>query len=267
LVSHSGPFLLQQRRLHRISIDSCLQPLFLTSSNNHCISLPTLFYSSKAVPSTRGDTAPSSKVKGNMFLSTALICLISSVAASTNPGAEADPDPVASSTSTSAVNHSSSRTSASSTVSTHSSVPTSVVPPGSRTYVLKTNSSNPAFSNLYLESYHSGAGTGDAVLVPGGSKFNGFLNGTYQEFDFGNPFPWGIYMIDSFYGSWFPVQINVGHGSAGFYFNDTDGTSKTGLKWVDGWPYQLAGDKFNEWNGWLGECSRESYHVHCLFSS
>ncbi|MCJ1244255.1 hypothetical protein MMC30_001453 [Trapelia coarctata] len=194
-----------------------------------------------------------------MFFSTALIYLVSYVAALPNPCAEAAPGPIGDVAPTSAIILSSSSTSltipTTSSVSTASSTPTSIVPT-SRTYVLKTNSSNPTFSNLYLESYHTGAGLGDAVLVPAapGSRFsNGFLNGTYQEFDFGNIFPWGMYMTSPTYGSWFPVQINVGYGSPGFYFNNTDGTGKVGLKWVDGWPYQLAGDKFNEWNGWLGE--------------
>lgn len=197
-----------------------------------------------------------------MFFSTALLYLASYVAAFPNPCAEAAPGPILAPTSAITVILTSTPTSSSvptpSSVSTASSTPASIVPT-SRTYVLKTNSSDLAFSNLYLESYHTGAGLGDAVLVPAtsGSRFsNGFLNGTYQEFDFGNIFPWGMYMTNPTYGSWFPVQINVGYGSAGFYFNNTDETGRAGLKWVDGWPYQLAGDKFNEWNGWLGEFCR-----------
>ena len=194
-----------------------------------------------------------------MFLSTALIYLISYVAAI--PCAEAAPGPLESVVPTSALVLNFSVTSTSSiiytpsSVSAYSSTPTSLVPT-SRTYVLKTNSSNPAFSNLYLESYHTGAGLNDAVLVPAipGSKFaNGFLNGTYQQFDFGTAFPWGMYMETPTYGYFFNVHINVGYGSPGFYFNNTDGTGRVGLKWVDGWPYQLAGDKFNDWNGWLGK--------------
>lgn len=130
----------------------------------------------------------------------------------------------------------------------------SIVPTG-RTYYLKTISNRTAFADLYVEAYHTGAGFNDAVLVQKGSPntlaATGFLNGTYQEFNLGDDFPWGMVMTEAAYGSWQSVQINAGFGSQGFYFNNTDGTGRKGLKWVDGWPYELAGSPGNDWNGWL----------------
>lgn len=142
---------------------------------------------------------------------------------------------------------------------------TSIVPTG-RTYYLKTVSSSPSFSSLYLSTYHTGAGFNDAVLIPATSTtgYNisnypaatGFLNETQQEFNLGNDFPWGMEPTgDTTYEAWLPVQINVGLGAGGFYFNNTDGTGVEGLKWAAGWPYTLAGNKNNEFQGWLGECS------------
>ncbi|MCJ1315817.1 hypothetical protein MMC15_001137 [Xylographa vitiligo] len=145
---------------------------------------------------------------------------------------------------------------------------TSVVPTG-REYYLKTTSTVPAFSDLYLSAYHTGAGFNDAVLIPTTSTtgYNtsnfpgivGFLNVTSQEFSLGNDFPWGMVMNPSItYDAWLPVQINAGTGSEGFYFNNTDGTGVDGLKWVDGWPYELAGSKYNDFAGWLGKFALSS---------
>ena len=65
------------------------------------------------------------------------------------------------------------------------------------------------------------------------------------------------------YDAWLPVQINAGFGSDGFYFNNTDGTGVDGLKWVAGWPYELAGNKNNEFTGWLGESAFSSSSFAC----
>ncbi|MCJ1432132.1 hypothetical protein MMC27_001488 [Xylographa pallens] len=149
---------------------------------------------------------------------------------------------------------------------------TSVVPTG-REYYLKTTSTAPAFSDLYLSAYHTGAGFNDAVLIPTNSTtgYNttnfpgivGFLNVTSQEFNLGNAFPWGMVMNPSdTYEAWLPVQINAGTGSDGFYFNNTDGTGVDGLKWVDGWPYELAGNKNNDFAGWLGMSTIFSSSLH-----
>ena len=64
------------------------------------------------------------------------------------------------------------------------------------------------------------------------------------------------------YDAWLPVQINAGFGSSGFYFNNTDGTGVNGLKWVDGWPSELAGTKYNDFAGWLGEFAFSSLSLH-----
>ncbi|MCJ1289349.1 hypothetical protein MMC34_000881 [Xylographa carneopallida] len=140
--------------------------------------------------------------------------------------------------------------------------PQSSFVPTSTQYYLKTTSKTPAFSDLYLSAYHTGAGFNDAVLIPTTSTtgYNtstfpgivGFLNVTSQEFSLGGDFPWGMVMNPSItYDAWLPVQINAGFGSSGFYFNNTDGTGVNGLKWVDGWPSELAGTKYNDFAGWL----------------
>ncbi len=52
--------------------------------------------------------------------------------------------------------------------------------------------------------YHTGAGLGDATLTSNityASK--GFLNGTYQQFDYNTPFPWGMKLAyDMYYTRW-----------------------------------------------------------------
>lgn len=46
---------------------------------------------------------------------------------------------------------------------------------------------------LYVASYHTGAGLGDAALTPDISEASkGFLNGTYQQFDQDTTFPWAM---------------------------------------------------------------------------
>lgn len=127
--------------------------------------------------------------------------------------------------------------------------------PTSPTYHLKTRSLSPTrlHNNLYLQSYHTGAGLNDAVFVPKPSPAKlaqdpnyistGFLNATQQEFDLGNQFPYGFYMGgDTNYAGWEPVHVDVGPGDSGFYFNNTDGSGRRGLKWNSA-----------EFVEWLGE--------------
>lgn len=62
-------------------------------------------------------------------------------------------------------------------------------------YSLRTRTAEPSSdkNGLYVAAYHTGAGLNDAVLIsdmPGASK--GFLNDSYQLFDFGTHFPWGM---------------------------------------------------------------------------
>jgi hypothetical protein len=46
------------------------------------------------------------------------------------------------------------------------------------------------------------------------------------------------------------VQISIGYGKPGFYFNNTDGSGKIGEKWahLDGTP---ANPVVNQFDGWL----------------
>lgn len=64
-------------------------------------------------------------------------------------------------------------------------------------YYLKTRTLDPSSNKngLYVIAYHTGAGLNDVILtsdLTGASK--GFLNDTYQLFDFGTEFPWGMNM-------------------------------------------------------------------------
>ncbi len=64
-------------------------------------------------------------------------------------------------------------------------------------YYLRTRTTDPSSdkNGLYLYAYHTGAGLNDVVLnsnVTGASP--AFLNDTYQLFDFGSAFPWGLSM-------------------------------------------------------------------------
>jgi len=91
---------------------------------------------------------------------------------------------------------------------------------------------------LYVSSYHTGAGESDATLDSDVSvAAKGYLNGTYQIFDFNTTFPWGLYMgSDANYAGWEFTQINVGNGTEGFFINET------GLQW---------GTEDSGFGGWL----------------
>ncbi|KAI9683743.1 MAG: hypothetical protein M1822_005933 [Bathelium mastoideum] len=113
-------------------------------------------------------------------------------------------------------------------------------------YYLRTrpNSTNTLYADLYLETYHTGAGLNDAVLVPGPPNgatdytARAFLNSTdgnnnstappangyYQEFDLGNAFPYGMDMNgEGAYAAWAPVQVNAGLGNPGFVLDAAKG--------------------------------------------
>ncbi len=53
------------------------------------------------------------------------------------------------------------------------------------------------FNGLYLSAYHTGAGTNDATLTPD-HGIHGFLNDTFQDFDLGNSFPYGLTLGECF---------------------------------------------------------------------
>ena len=81
---------------------------------------------------------------------------------------------------------------ASSTTAVSSPVPTS------SEYYLKSqviHNRHSSKDDLYLEAYHTGAGFNDGTFASstqGAAK--AFLNETYQQFDLGTAFPWGIYI-------------------------------------------------------------------------
>jgi hypothetical protein len=60
-------------------------------------------------------------------------------------------------------------------------------------YLKTSGATNPQYNDLYLESYHTGAGLSDAVLTPNIStavKF--YLNDTTVQADYGQAYPFGI---------------------------------------------------------------------------
>lgn len=63
-------------------------------------------------------------------------------------------------------------------------------------YYLKSqviNRRSASKNGLYVSAYHTGAGLNDATLGPGSEgSAKGFLNETYQQFDLGTAFPWGL---------------------------------------------------------------------------
>ncbi|KAJ5191347.1 uncharacterized protein N7498_010332 [Penicillium cinerascens] len=88
---------------------------------------------------------------------------------------------------------------------------------------LKTTGAAKAdFNDLFVITYHTGAGTNDALLENKGSIATPFyLNGTTALANLGNVFPWGFEMGgDSNYASWESVQINAGGGVDGFSIKD-----------------------------------------------
>ncbi|MDI1489153.1 MAG: hypothetical protein OHK93_008431 [Ramalina farinacea] len=100
--------------------------------------------------------------------------------------------------------------------------PSTVTPPDR--YYLKTkviDGGDKTKDGFYVTSYHTGAGLDDAVLeVTTEHAAKGFLNATYQQFDFNTRDP---------------VSINTGQQTVGFYFNET------GLQW------DYAEDGFAGW--------------------
>ncbi|KAJ5099374.1 hypothetical protein N7532_006375 [Penicillium argentinense] len=105
---------------------------------------------------------------------------------------------------------------------------------------LKTSGAqNEAHNDLYLQTYHTGAGLNDAVFTKGSDKASPvYFNGTQALVDLQSEFPWGIvatgdtnyagkyhgsrpdlemYALITFDGlAWEPVEINAGGGSNGF---------------------------------------------------
>ncbi|KAJ5574036.1 uncharacterized protein N7459_008463 [Penicillium hispanicum] len=86
-------------------------------------------------------------------------------------------------------------------------------------FQLKTSgASQPAHNDLYIRTYHTGAGLNDAVLDKNGTNApNIYFNGTQALFDLGTEFPWGMIAPgDTNYAAWEPIEVNAGGGSTGF---------------------------------------------------
>ncbi|KFY15406.1 hypothetical protein V492_02022 [Pseudogymnoascus sp. VKM F-4246] len=75
-------------------------------------------------------------------------------------------------------------------------------------------------NNLYVQSYHTGAGLNDVALVAEGGSA-AFINGTYQQFALnGQDFPSGLTLAyTQYYTQWLDTQINAGYGDEGFSIN------------------------------------------------
>ncbi|KAJ6107773.1 hypothetical protein N7523_009096 [Penicillium sp. IBT 18751x] len=88
---------------------------------------------------------------------------------------------------------------------------------------LKTTGSKTADHNdLFLTTYHTGAGLNDAVLESSADAAAAFyLNGTTALADLGTSYPWGFEIGgDTNYADWEAVEINAGGGADGFSITD-----------------------------------------------
>ncbi|MCJ1307047.1 hypothetical protein MMC25_000693 [Agyrium rufum] len=107
-------------------------------------------------------------------------------------------------------------------------------------------------AGLYISTYHTGAGFNDVVLSPYTEYLPKFLlNETRIETLLSSPYLWGLNAIDDTNNAgWQPTSLNVGPGTSGFYFNNTDGTGAQGLKFNSAYPYGPPGPT-NEFTSWL----------------
>jgi len=81
-------------------------------------------------------------------------------------------------------------------------------------------------TELYIYSYHTGAGLGDAGLSSNKSiAWQGYLNGTQQLFTTtgNNLGPWPLSISDAPYTVWNPATISIADqvSTTGFFFNST----------------------------------------------
>jgi len=137
------------------------------------------------------------------------------------------------------------------------------IPHTGPTYYLRTcvvpgqDESKSKYESLYIWSYHTGAGLGDAVASASRERFAdpAFLNSSYQLWDLGNPFPWYLRLdAPAPYTAWADVQINAAiPGQAVFKLNDT------GLV-VD--EQLAAGSYASAWRGWI---SKFTFRPSCLY--
>jgi hypothetical protein len=128
-------------------------------------------------------------------------------------------------------------------------------PDGKPLYYLKTSvtSGSQDKKDLYVQTFHTGAGISDAVLVPWdsqGKPFAGYLTeNTTWAFPSSN-LVWGLTMAtDTNYAGWEPVTINVAEAaSEGMYFNQTEGA---GLRYNNQFRYGPTNS--SEFETWLGK--------------
>ncbi|KAJ5625556.1 hypothetical protein N7510_001865 [Penicillium lagena] len=92
-----------------------------------------------------------------------------------------------------------------------------------------TGAANKAHNNLYVYTYHTGAGFNDAVLDNDESGAPSIhLNETRVSFELGTHTPWDMDVGgDTNYASWEAVTVNAGVGSTGFSINEN------GLVWSE----------------------------------
>ncbi|KAF3932512.1 hypothetical protein ABW20_dc0100333 [Dactylellina cionopaga] len=114
-----------------------------------------------------------------------------------------------------------------------------------REFHLKTKLLNPTherakFNNLYLYSYHTGAGLSDGCFdtkpIPNGNGI-AFYNKTATTviFQLSDDFPWGLSLTyDTMYNQWGSVTIDGGIGQ-------------------DGWKFNASGliNTYSLWGGWM----------------
>ncbi|KAJ5689589.1 hypothetical protein N7462_003981 [Penicillium macrosclerotiorum] len=84
---------------------------------------------------------------------------------------------------------------------------------------LKTaGAKNAKHNNLFIYTYHTGAGFNDAVLDKDGTNASRvYLNGTQALVDLDTEYPWGFIVPgDTNYASWEAIEINAGGGNDGF---------------------------------------------------
>ncbi|CZT18153.1 uncharacterized protein RCC_03993 [Ramularia collo-cygni] len=139
-----------------------------------------------------------------------------------------------------------------------------------RMYYLKTqlkpdsDHGKAEYGDLWLSSYHTGAGTSDVTFLHDHNAstdhmkgYLGAINVTANDmqyynalFDFGSDYPWGLVMVPavSFYSAWQPVRVNIGVSGpdftiSGFFMNDT------GLQWTSN--VQAPGSPNDMFGGWL----------------
>ena len=75
--------------------------------------------------------------------------------------------------------------------------PSTVTPAPPSRYYLQTRvkgHGNADKDGLYVSGYHTGAGENDVTLESIDVASVGSLNGTNQQFDYGDTFPWGMVM-------------------------------------------------------------------------